>query len=265
MLAALLAATALLAAPPPNEPLPRDATGFAAALTERTGALHAGIDAWRGRGPVPQEVELEALYQQRLYIHLTRRPALERAVLARLRGKLRREAAATLAARAALVKLTPPTKRPLRSFRTGPAPPASSLLRWYRAAERRFGVGWHVLAAVNFVESAFGKLRSDSTAGAQGPMQFVPGTWRAYGLGGNVHDPRDAILGAANYLRASGAPRDYRRALYAYNHSTLYVDAVLRYANQIKRDIRAFYAYYAWQVWVRTTHSGLTRLTGPGL
>jgi membrane-bound lytic murein transglycosylase B len=177
---------------------------------------------------------------------------------------MRREAEATLAARAALVRLTPPTRRPLRSFRTGPAPPAPSLLRWYREAERRFGVGWHVLAAVNFVESAFGKLRSDSTAGAQGPMQFIPGTWRAYGLGGNVRDPHDAILGAANYLRASGAPRDYRTALYAYNRSTLYVDAVLRYANQMKRDLRSFYGYYAWQVWVRTP-SGPRRLTGPGL
>jgi membrane-bound lytic murein transglycosylase B len=96
-------------------------------------------------------------------------------------------------------------------------------------------------------------------------MQFLPATWRAYGLGGNMHDPRDAILGAANYLHASGAPRDYRRALYAYNRSTLYVDAVLSYGNQMKRDVRTFYGYYAWQVWVRTTHSGLTRLTGPGL
>jgi membrane-bound lytic murein transglycosylase B len=95
-------------------------------------------------------------------------------------------------------------------------------------------------------------------------MQFVPGTWRAYGLGGDVHDPHDAILGAANYLRASGAPRDYRRALYAYNRSPLYVDAVLRYANQMKRDIRRLYAYYAWQIWVRTP-AGPRRLTGPGL
>jgi hypothetical protein len=58
-------------------------------------------------------------------------------------------------------------------------------------------------------------------------MQFLPATWRAYGLGGDVHDPHDAILGAANLLRASGAPTDNRRALFAYNHSTLYVDAVL--------------------------------------
>jgi membrane-bound lytic murein transglycosylase B len=261
---AVVLASAVLAAPPPNAPLPHEPAGLAAALAARTDALHAGIDGWRGRGPMPADVELEALYQQRIFIHLTSRPRLARAVVARLRGRTRREASETLAARAALVRLTPPTRRPLRSFRTGPPAPATSLLAWYRKAERRFGVGWHVLAAVNFVESGFGKLRSDSTAGAQGPMQFVPGTWRAYGLGGDVHDPHDAILGAANYLRASGAPRDYRRALYAYNRSTLYVDAVLRYANQMKRDTRAFYAYYAWQVWVRTP-AGARRLTGPGL
>ena len=261
---AVLAAVAVLAAPPPGAPLPREPGAFAGALTEHTEALQAGIDSWRGRGRVPAEVELEALYQQRLFIHLTAKPRLARAVVARLRGKLRREAAETLAARDSLVRLTPPTRRPLRSFRTGRAAPARSLLRWYQEAERRFGVGWHVLASVNFVETAFGKLRTDSTAGAQGPMQFLPATWRAYGLGGDIRDPRDAILGAANYLRASGAPRDYRRALYAYNRSPLYVDAVLRYANQLKRDVRAFYAYYAWQVWVRTP-AGPRRLTGPGL
>jgi membrane-bound lytic murein transglycosylase B len=261
----LLTAVAVLAAPPPNAPLPADAAGIARALTARTEAVHAGIDEWRRTGgPPPEELELDALYQQRLYISLTQRPALARAVMARLRGMLRREASETLAARAALVRLTPPTRRPLSSFRTGPAAPARSLLRWYQEAEQRFGVGWHVLASVNFVETAFGKLRTDSTAGAQGPMQFLPATWRAYGLGGDVRDPHDAILGAAYYLRASGAPRDYRRALFAYNRSPLYVDAVLRYANQMKRDLRVFYAYYAWQVWVRTP-AGPRRLTGPGL
>jgi membrane-bound lytic murein transglycosylase B len=115
---------------------------------------------------------------------------------------------------------------------------------------------------VNFVETAFGKVRSASTAGAQGPMQFLPATWRAYGLGGDVHDARDSILGAANYLRASGAPRDLRRALYAYNHSTLYVDAVLAYARVMRRDVRAFYGFHAWQVFVRTP-DGYRRLTRP--
>jgi membrane-bound lytic murein transglycosylase B len=120
------------------------------------------------------------------------------------------------------------------------------------------------LAAVNYVESAFGKLRNASPAGAQGPMQFLPATWRAYGLGGDVHDPRDAILGAANYLHANGAPRDERRALFRYNPSPLYVDAVLRRARLIEADPRAFLVYYSRQVFVRTP-SGLRRITGPGL
>ena len=119
-----------------------------------------------------------------------------------------------------------------------------------------------MLAAVNFVETGFGKLRSRSSAGAQGPMQFLPATWRAYGLGGDVHDPRDAILGAANYLRASGAPRDLRRALYAYNHSTRYVDAVVGFAAQIRRDVTIFFAYHAWQVFIKTP-SGPRRIPAP--
>jgi membrane-bound lytic murein transglycosylase B len=136
------------------------------------------------------------------------------------------------------------------------------LLSYYREAQKRFRVSWNVLAAVHFVESKFGKLRSTSAAGAQGPMQFMPATWRAYGLGGNVHDPRDAILGAANYLRASGAPRDLRGALYAYNHSVAYVDAVLRYARRIASDRTTFYALYCWQVFVKTPR-GDRRVTGP--
>jgi membrane-bound lytic murein transglycosylase B len=95
-------------------------------------------------------------------------------------------------------------------------------------------------------------------------MQFIASTWAAYGLGGDVHDPHDAILGAANYLHASGAPANERAALFAYNHATAYVDAVLAYANQIAGDERDYYVYYSWQVWVLTI-SGDQRLTGPGL
>ena len=167
-----------------------------------------------------------------------------------------------LTARRSLVRLTPPTTLPLSAFRTGPPEPADRLLAHYRDGAAALRRPWHVLAAVNFVETAFGKVRSASTAGAQGPMQFLPATWRAYGLGGDIHDPNDAILGAANYLRASGAPDDLRRALYAYNHSDLYVDAVLAYARVMRRDVRSFYAFHAWQVFVRTP-SGYRRITDP--
>jgi soluble lytic murein transglycosylase-like protein len=152
---------------------------------------------------------------------------------------------------------------PLRAkIRVGRAPAAALLLGWYREAQQRFGVRWQLLAAVNFVESAFGKVRNTSTAGAQGPMQFLPATWRVYGLGGNVHDPHDAILGAANYLRANGAVRDERRALYRYNHSTLYVDAVLHYAHRIAHVPSAFAEYYAWDVYVKTP-TGYRRVPVP--
>ena len=182
--------------------------------------------------------------------------------MARLPTDLRTDARTVLRARRALVGLNPPTTLPLSALRTGPAAPADRLLAFYGEAERRFDVPWHVLAAVNFVESAFGKVRSRSSAGAQGPMQFLPATWRAYGLGGDVHDPHDAILGAANMLRANGAPRRLRAALYAYNHSDRYVDAVLAYAAVIRRNRAAYYGFHAWQVFVRTP-SGYRRLTDP--
>ena len=91
----------------------------------------------------------------------------------------------------------------------------------------------------------------------------MPATWAAYGQG-DVNDPHDAILGAARYLKASGAPGDMQRALFAYNPSREYVDAVLRYTRRIRDDRRAYFAFHSWQVFVRTP-SGIRRITGPGL
>ena len=255
------------ALPSPEQPLSRRPGPLAGQLRATTLSLREAIDRWRtegdpSRGGPPRDVTLLALYQQRMYLLLTDRPRLAGATLARLPGPVRAEARDTLRARRALKRLAgPPPRR--RRFRTGPALPAGELLRLYRKAQRRYRVSWRVLAAVNLAETGFNRLRSNSTAGAQGPMQFIPSTWRAYGRGGDIHDPHDAILGAANYLRASGAPRDYGRALFSYNHSPLYVDAVLRYARRIRRDVRTFYAYYSWQVFVRTP-AGIRRLTGPG-
>ena len=259
-------ALALLGAPAgppaPSTPLPQSPAAVAVALGRTTTSLEAAIDAWRAgphaRSATPQDVTLWALHQQRLFLALTYDEELGR----RAWPLLGREARETLAARRRLVSLTPPTRLPPSAFRTGPAAPAASLLRWYREAERRFAVDWEVLAAVNFVESGFGRLRSASSAGAQGPMQFMPATWRAYGLRGDVHDPRDAILGAANYLRASGAAHDLRRALYAYNHSTRYVDAVVRFAAQMRREERIYFAYHSWQVFIKTPN-GPRRITEP--
>ena len=256
--------------PQPREPIPRDPDGLATALTENTRALHAAIDTWRRDGdPVredaPDEVELRALYHQRIHILLSRDRRLAKRTVARLPRRLAAETRDLVAARRALVRLAgPPQKRP-RRWRTGKALPPGRLLRLYRSAQRRFGVSRRVLAAVNHVETGFNKLRSLSTAGARGPMQFIRPTWRAYGMGGDIDDPRDAIMGAANYLRASGGRTRIRRALFAYNPSTLYVDAVLHYARAIRREPRTFYVLHSWQVFVRGRDGGLERITGPGL
>jgi membrane-bound lytic murein transglycosylase B len=93
-------------------------------------------------------------------------------------------------------------------------------------------------------------------------MQFLPATFAAYGRG-DITDPHDAILAAARYLHADGAPQRLRAALFAYNRADAYVDAILRYARQMGRNRWSFWAYYGYQVFVATT-KGSVRLTGPG-
>jgi len=225
--------------------------------------LRAAIGRWVDKDRLPpEEVTLLALHQQRVYRLLARDKRLADATLVRVPRGLANVSRDFLVAHRELYRLTPPIAT--RTIKVGPARPAGVLLRYYREGDRRFGVPWSVLAAVNFVESKFGKLRSASAAGAQGPMQFLPATWRRYGLGGNVQDPHDAILGAANYLHASGAPRRLRRALHASNPSTAYVDAVLRYARRIRADRATYFVLYNWQVFVKTP-AGDRRVTGPGL
>jgi soluble lytic murein transglycosylase-like protein len=251
----------MYAAPPPQPgaSIPQRPAALAAKLDSTLSDLNAAVDRWKGlTARPPPDVTLDALYEQRISILLSEKPRLATAVFRRALGA--REVRSDVLARRELRRLSRP--RPFRAFETGPAAPAYRLRGFYAEGQRRFHVGWHVLAAVNYVESAFNKLRNSSTAGAQGPMQFLPATWRAYGMGGNVRDPHDAILGAANYLHANGAPENYPRALYRYNPSSLYVDAVLRYAAMIRSDPRAFYILYSRQVFVRTPH-GLVRLTGP--
>jgi membrane-bound lytic murein transglycosylase B len=260
----LVATSAFAANPPaPNEPIPRNATTLAETLVRTSAGLRAAIDRWTPKTKVaPTEVALYALYQQRIYRVLARDEDLSAKTVVRLPSALRELSQDFLRAHRELYRLTPPIAA--RAIKVGPALPAGVLFGYYREAERRFRVPWNVLAAVNFVESKFGKLRSASAAGAQGPMQFLPATWRRYGLGGNVHDPHDAILGAANYLHASGAPRRLRRALHAYNPSAAYVDAILRYARRIRADRTTYFALYSWQVFVKTPR-GDRRVTGPGL
>ncbi len=254
------------ALPDPGAAIPKDPAKLARSLTGTVAELRGAIDDWirdgnPGKGRPPEPVVLLALQQQRVYRHLARNPEVASRTYARLSKSLAAQAKDNVTAIRNLLSLVHPISGAAK-FRVQPAKPADVLLGHFRHAERRFGVDWEILAAVMFVETKFGRVRSPSHTGAKGPMQFMPGTWAAYGMGGDIQDTRDALLAAANYLHASGAPRDYRRALYAYNHSWAYVDAVQLHARQIKRDIRNYYAYYNWQVYVVTTN-GDRRLTGP--
>jgi peptidoglycan hydrolase CwlO-like protein len=104
------------------------------------------------------------------------------------------------------------------------------------AATYGFGSDWYILAAVGKVESNHGQAMGPSSAGAMGPMQFMPTTWETSGVDGNgdgvanVMDPEDAIPAAASYLQDGGAPQDWYRALYSYNHADWYVKKVLAVA-----------------------------------
>lgn len=108
----------------------------------------------------------------------------------------------------------------------------------YREAEKKYGVPWQILAAVHFVEThQSGDTAVSSYAGAQGPMQFMPGTFNAYKQDGDgdgkmlIYDVHDAIFAAANNLARNGAADGrIRKALYNYNHSYAYVEKVLAYA-----------------------------------
>jgi membrane-bound lytic murein transglycosylase B len=140
----------------------------------------------------------------------------------------------------------------LPAWRIVRPPPERVLLRSYREAERRFGVDWEYLAAINMVETAFGRIRGTSTAGAQGPMQFIPTTWDIYGAGGDIDDPHDAILAAGRLLSANGFARDRAGALWRYNNSWAYVRAITQHAEVMRRDPAQLRGYLGWQVYYLT-------------
>ena len=257
-----------LFAPAPDKRLSRKPVVLAGKLTKVNDALKKSVDSWvrSERARPPKIVVLQALYQQRIYRLMARNTKLGNKTMRRLDGLLARSADRIVGAHREISGLVEPLPANFK-FPTGRAKPAAELLRYYRAAQRRFGVNWRVLAAVNYIETKFGKVKATSSAGAKGPMQFMPPTWRAYGMGGNIRNDRDAIMGAANYLRASGAargPAGLRDALWAYNHSDYYVRSVLGYMRYIKSRTRHYFTLYNWQVFVVTTR-GDKRLTGPGL
>jgi soluble lytic murein transglycosylase-like protein len=144
-------------------------------------------------------------------------------------------------------------KPTLPAWRITPPAPADELLGYYRKAEAATGVAWNYLAAINFVETAFGRIAGVSTAGAQGPMQFMPSTFAGYGHGGDIQSPHDSIMAAGRFLAAHGFAGNRDGALYRYNNSNQYVRAIDDYAAVIGSHPAAFGAYLRWDVYYLTT------------
>jgi hypothetical protein len=119
--------------------------------------------------------------------------------------------------------------------------PASYLDLYRRAAVTCPGLPWTVLAGIGTVETGNGRDVHKSTAGAEGPMQFLPSTWAMYGYDADgdgkadINDPTDAVFSAARYLCAAGAGRGGQsldNAIFSYNHAWWYVREVIVIANQ---------------------------------
>ena len=226
-------------------PLAGDPASLAARIADAEAVLRRP-DASAG------EVATAALAQQAGYRQLGDHPEWDDAVLAALPPDLHPAAERHVAARRDLRALTGEPSDTMPAWRIVPPEPAADLVTWYQEAEATFGVPWQYLAAINLVETGMGRIRGTSVAGAQGPMQFMPATWEAYGEG-DVNDPRQAILGAGRYLAANGAPGDMAGALWNYNHSDRYVRAVQAYAELVVEHPGAYAGFHGWGVWYWST------------
>ncbi len=191
--------------------------------------------------------------EQALVYALAAQPDLESATLPLLAGPHAAELAGVGQALRALWHLsgidagTPVHPRYSRQF--AGSEPVDALLGEYRSAAAGTGLDWTYLAAINFIESDFGRTLGPSTAGALGPMQFLPDTFREYGRGGNIMSPHDSIRAAALLLARNGAPSDYDRAILRYNYSQDYLTAVKGYAAAMRSDPLWLTRFYYWSTY----------------
>ena len=247
------ATTAVPTATPQPTPTPRPDPPVAASDPEGLGTqIVAAERAVRDPRVIGAELAWFGHLQQLTYRRLAARPELRDTVLAALPAEIRGVATANADATADLRATVVPGPDLPKTWRIVEPAPLDDRARYYRDAEAEFGVPWSYLAAIHLVETRMGRIRGTSTAGAQGPMQFIPSTWAAYGEG-DINSDRDSIRAAARYLRANGAPGNMANALFRYNQSQRYVRAVTAYAEVMRADPDAYRGYYHWQVYYLTT------------
>ena len=251
--------TTTTAPPPPTTAPPVDVFALAPPRASRVPETLAGQIATaeatiRDESASPLETAQAALLQQGAYRQLAAHPEWDAVVAGALPEHLRNVARLHADARREFRGMHSKLSSTLPAWRIVQPEPPEGLLDAYRAAEAEFGIPWKYLAAINLVETQIGRIRGTSIAGAQGPMQFMPATWDAYGGGGDINDTRDAIRGAARYLAANNGAHDIAGALYRYNHSNRYVVGVQVYADLIAEHPRAFLGFYYWGVWYITDH-----------
>ena len=228
-------------------PLPTTAEEMIAALDEAELALrqpeldHVTAAPWGRR-------------QQALYRVLAFNPDWADDVIGGVDPSVRDAVALNWTATEALVSLvnSHTISDTLPAWRIVAPPPASELVGHYRDAESETGVPWSILAAINLIETRMGRIEGVSTAGAVGPMQFLPTTW-AECCEGDPTVPRDAILGAGHYLVQRGADRDLDRAIFGYNNSDDYVTAVTSIAAVLDAEPELYLGYHAWEVYFLST------------
>jgi membrane-bound lytic murein transglycosylase B len=210
----------------------------------------------------PSQLAAAAHLQQVAYRQLGRHPEWDAEVLAGVPAELHEVVGLHAGARREFMAMHTRLPDSMPAWRIVDPEPADTLLAYYQEAEATFGVAWQYLAAINLVETGMGRIRGTSVAGAQGPMQFMPATWAAYGEG-DVDSAHDSIMAAARYLAANGfADGNVDGAIWHYNHSWHYVAGVRSYARLIELQPQAYQALHRWQIYYSTVAGDVLLPTG---
>ncbi|MEY2456611.1 MAG: hypothetical protein QOK06_1705 [Acidimicrobiaceae bacterium] len=256
------APTTTTTAPPPVAVAPPPGPALAADPAALADQLVAAEQTIRDPAATDEGLTAAAQLEQLAYRRISEHPEWDEIVFPRVPAELTGAVATNVAARREFLGMAGKISDTLPAWRIVDPAPADELIGYYKEAEAQFGVGWSYLAAINLVETGMGRIVGLSTAGAQGPMQFIPSTWDRYGEG-DINSPHDSILAAARYLNANGfADGNIDGALFRYNNHNNYVRGVEEYAAVMASEPVTFAAFHRWQIVYRTTLGDVVLPTG---